>query len=431
MSSPTFSLGVAFNPANGPLDTNPTWTELSGDMETLAVARGRQTEDDTAATGTCTAVLSDDDRRYDPNNSASPYYPNVLPMRPMFVQATLDSVIYPVFYGWVDVQDGWVRQESEPGRALVTLPANDGFDILANSRLVTYLDTVYHGVVNSSVTSGTDFAQELTGARIAHALGYDVRGVDSTTHYGMDPSWPSVWQALDAGQETMQAVAAANNATTTPLQAIRDAETTEPGFFFFDRNGYATFHDRHHRPLSTSSATFCDEANTATGRVQYASATTRRTAIVNDARATRNGGTEQHVENDTSIASFLRRAKSWSTQHLTDAAALAFAQWMLSLKADSYEILESLTLTPGTDSETWIQVLTRELGDRITVVRTPPGGGSPVTEDYFIEAVSFSYGPAASASCTWRLSSAAAQTNYWLAGVVGSSEAGTTTKAGY
>jgi hypothetical protein len=247
---------------------------------------------------------------------------------------------------------------------------------------------------------------------------------------GILPQWPTPWRAIDPGNALMQAVAQADDASSTPLALIRDAELTEPGFFYFDGRGYACFRDRRSRPLATSLATFCDTHNLSGGRILYDSLTTRRTAIVNDSRATRSGGALQEATDPTSQDKMLTRSKDYSTQHLDDPSALAYAQWQLSLKKDSYEVVETLTLIPGTDSPTWVQVLSRELNDRITIVRTPAGGGAALTEAYFIDGIAITWGPGPEATCVWRLSPAPAW-NYWLAGTAGSSEAGTTTRAGY
>jgi hypothetical protein len=638
VSLPTFTFEVGFG--STPLLASPTFTDLAADLETLSVARGRQSEDDQAQTGTCQGTLLDTTRKYDPNNTAGAFYPNVQTMQPCRVIATLDGTPYAVFYGWIDIQNGWVRIENDAAAASVLVPCNDGFEILNNGRvfsrtfaydyadavnfyspalywkfdepsgtvahdasgnghtgtfdaswtlnqspapigdpasrsasmnnsvfttgckaaaynlfygantkytvmgwanrsaignvnnlfdpngtsmsvwlsnanavdvLITtnsgantqtwagawpglsqwvhwavtldahanaaslYINGVYKGTVSMSnwttgafragglfnggldeyavfesilspaniaaiyaarlqappsavVTSpGIAFTQELTGARINDVLGTgDVSGVG----IGLVPQWPAGWRDIDAGNATMQSIAQAADVSTSPLQLIRDAEITEPGFFYFDGRGYACFRDRRSRPLSTSKATFCDTHNTAGGRILYDSLTTRRTAIVNDARATRTGGALQEAVDEPSRALRLTRSKDYTTQHVDDPSALAYAQWQLSLKKDSYEVVESLTLVPGTDSPTWLQILSRELNDRITLVRTPPGGGAALTEDYFIEGINIDWGPGPDAKCVWRLSPAPAW-NYWLAGTAGSSEAGTTTRAGY
>lgn len=644
MSLPAFTFEVGFGAT--PLLASPTFTNLAADLETLAISRGRSTEDDSAQTGTCRGTLVDDTRKYDPWNAAGAYYPNVQPMQPVRVLATLDGVTYPVFYGWVDVQDGWVRIEQEAAFATVSVPCNDGFEILNNGRIFTrtltldYFDAVKFsnpsmywrfdetvgagtaqdasgngntGTVGSGITfgqtgapisdgtaalfnntsggkvvsnlyqlgtgnsftamgwakrtattdadplfgvdairpslccssgsedvtwqpqtpstavtwaaawpgtgvwvhwaltwndatksaelfingasqgvrtpslglaaaqyihagagantagtasywngvqdefvifpsilsaasisaiyaarlqappsvatptAGCNLPQELTGSRINNILG---TGVPGGVGIGGIPQWPTAWRSIDPGNALMQSVTQANDVSATPLGMIRDAELTEPGLFYFDGRGYACFRDRRSRPLATSQATFCDTKNLSGGRILYDSVTTRRTAIVNDARATRSGGALQEATDTGSQNRLLTRSKDYSTQHVDDPSALAYAQWILSLKKDSYEVLETLTLRPGTDSPTWLQILSRELNDRITVIRTPPGGGSAVTEDYFIDSLTINWGPGPDASCTWRLSRAD-PTTLWLAGVVGASEAGTTTRAGY
>lgn len=657
MSLPTFTFEVGFGAT--PLLASPAFTDLASDLETLTVSRGRQSDDDSAQTGTCQGTLVDDTRKYDPNNAAGAYYPNVQPMLPVRVLATLDGTTYSVFYGWVDVQNGWVRVETEAGFATVLVPCNDGFEILNAGRIFTrtltldYADAInFYGpslywrlgepsgataadasgngnagtygagvtlaqagalagggdpdtavalnngatgliqstffgfthilpvnstrtfagwawrnattdadtlignssasavgiglfcasgsedvtwqvnvggvaktctwaaawpgtgawhhwaltydptagsaelfingvskgtraiqatsgsygagtfvagatVVSSTTVSnpwngkidevsvfpyvlsaaqvsaiyaarlvyptatpatpGAALTQELTGARVNDILG---TGDAGSPGIGTVPQWPAAWRSLDAGNALMQAVAQADDVSSTPLQMIRDAETTEPGFFYFDGRGYACFRDRRSRPLAASQATFCDTHNLSGGRILFDSATTRRSAVVNDARATRLGGTLQEATDTASQGKLLTRSKDYSTQHLDDARALEYAQWVVNQKKDSLEVIESLTLRPGTDSPTWLQILSRELNDRITVVRTPPGGGAAVTEDYFIDSLTINWGPGPDASCTWRLSRAD-QTNYWLAGVAGSSEAGTTTRAAY
>lgn len=407
---PTIELGVAF--ACNPFDLAPSFTDLSADLETLSITRGRQTENDQAQTGQSVAVLLDDTAAYFNDNSLSVYHGLIVPMLPLRVVITCDGVTYPKFYGWIDPQDGWVRQESDPGFARVRVPANDGFDALN-------VAGVYENAGGGGGPTGDpgfSFSSETTGDRIASVLAQT------------NPTWPAAWENLDAGRETMQAHV--DDGTATALSLIRDAELTEPGFFFFDGNGYANFRDRTNLQTATSQATFCDSTNYTGSEVMFTSLTTRRTTLINDVRTTRNGGTEQRALDQASKDQNLDRVQSYATQHTDDAHALLFSKWKMQQSKDSYEVIESITLVPGMDLDTWVQVLERDLGDRITVTRTPAGASVPVTADYSIQQIALNIGPGATASCTWRLA-AAAQTTLWRAGTVGASEAGTTTRAGY
>lgn len=427
---PTLAYNVGF--ANAPMDVAPTWVDLFRDVETLTVTRGRQTEDDEAQTGTCAAILGDTNRSYDPNNAAGAHYPNVQPMKPVQVVFTLLGTPFKMHTGWVDIQDGWVRDESDPGKATVYVPSNDAFELLATGRVVGWVgnprDTSF------GVLTGAAFNQEATGDRIKHILAGHFGYVDpdgNNIYYGMDPAWPWSTAGIATGLALMQSIPTpSTTADSTPLGLVRDAEVTEPGLLVFDGDGLPLFFDRQYRQTAVSSATFCDSRNISAGRVPYKSVTTRRSSVVTDSRTTRDGGTLQQLDNEPGIASLWRRVRSWSTKHLDDATAALYNQFQLNARKDSYELLESLTLVPGTDYDTWLQILTRDVGDRITVVRTPQGTGTAITEDYYIEGLTFTWGPGASASCTWRLSSAAAYQG-WQAGQVGASEAGSTTKAGW
>lgn len=425
MALPT--IFVEFGFANNPLDLDPTWVDIHDLLSSFQIARGRQTEDDTASTGTCTNSFVDDDRTLDPNYASGPYFGQLLPMKPFRVRAVLGATEYKMFTGWVDTQDCWVRTETEEGFAEVETTCNDGFELLTNSFFPL---------------AGIEFAQALSGTRIADVLQSGILGASYPVFSAAE--WPLGTGALgtttaldlstagiDPGASEVQDYTYV--APASALQAIQDAALSDPGYMFFAGDGTPIFHDRHYRPQATSQATFTDAANEdeAAGYVMYTTATTRRSKIVNDARVTRPQGTDQEHTEATSEGEFLVRSASYTTQLTSDDDSLAFAEWIVHLKKDSYELLDSLTLTPGDDTATWQQVLGREIGDRITVIRTPPGGVTPVTEDYFIEGVNISWGPGIECSCTWRLSASGTQYNYWLAGTAGSSEAGTTTRAVY
>jgi hypothetical protein len=203
------------------------------------------------------------------------------------------------------------------------------------------------------------------------------------------------------------------------------------GQFYFDHAGVASFRNRQSRQIATSSLTVTDKRNFTGTELLYTSATTRRSLIQNQATVTANGLAAQTYKDAASAAAYMTWALSVSTGQLTTAEALALAQYLVNLKKDSFEVLESITIHPGTDTNVWQQILTFDINTRITVKRTPEGSSTPIVADYFIEGISLDWGPGPDAACTWRLSSAAKAAGGWLAGVVGRSEAGTTTKAGY
>jgi hypothetical protein len=104
------------------------WTDVSEFVREVQTQRGRDNELDDFSTGTMSAVLSNADRRFDPENSGSPYFGAVTPGRPVRVQASYDGgTAQGVFFGWIDQ---WDQQYDQPNDATVTITASDAFKVL-------------------------------------------------------------------------------------------------------------------------------------------------------------------------------------------------------------------------------------------------------------------------------------------------------------
>lgn len=108
----------------------------------------------------------------------------------------------------------------------------------------------------------------------------------------------------------------------------------------------------------------------------------------------RNGGTPQTVSNTASIARYL--VKTYSRTDLlmqTDAVALEYASALLYQHGTAVRRFTELDFRrPSFDVEdvVWPQVLGRQFGDRITVIRRPAGGGEPIQQDAFVRGVTHS-----------------------------------------
>lgn len=88
---------IAF--ADGPLIASPTWTEVTAYVRNVSISRGRSSELDDFQAGSATIVLGNRDRRFDPDYTSGPYYPNLLPRRQVKVEAVYSGVTYAVFRG--------------------------------------------------------------------------------------------------------------------------------------------------------------------------------------------------------------------------------------------------------------------------------------------------------------------------------------------
>lgn len=107
----------------------PVWVDITDRLMAASVNRGRQRELDTFSAGRMQVTLSNEDRALDPAYAASPWYPNVVPMRRIRLRSTYAGVTYDVFTGYVD---SWTQTYDPPQVATCVVQASDAFKVLAN-----------------------------------------------------------------------------------------------------------------------------------------------------------------------------------------------------------------------------------------------------------------------------------------------------------
>lgn len=372
--------------ARGLLDTatlapDGVWTDVSAWFESAAIKRGAQRVDLPILryeTGTCTLVLFDTDRRFDPTNLSGPYVSGgrtqVTPMRAVRIRAVWDGVTYDLYRGFAD---DWIIEWVDPGYAQVTIPCSDGFKVLA--------------------------ALDRT------ALGFPVGAGDTSVdriHRILDSAqWPAADREIDpVGHSEMRESTMAGD----PLTEMYLVADSEIGELYIDGAGRVRFRSRldiFTKPVSnTSQATFGDDGTelpyTALG-ISYDDAN-----MANQVKIARVGGTQQTAEDAASMGEFLIHTHERTDLLLvSDAESLDYARFLLHLAKDPELRFTSLTFEPlEQGADLWPQALGREIGDRITVNRRPPGGGT-ITRDAFVRGMEHTF-TATSWTTTWPLQSA-------------------------
>jgi hypothetical protein len=368
------------------------WTDMSSRLRaTPGVwwSYGRLSELDRMEAGVGSVMLDNTDRALDPANLDSPYWPYVRPMTRCRLTVVDGSTRFPVFVGFIE---GWTPSWPGLTDSVVELPIVDGFKLLALAR------------------TSAAYALAASGTRVANLL--DAAG------------WNADDRDLNAGRSDVQALAADDRYV---LAAIQDAAETEDGVFYITPAGFAQFRSRDDRIVSSSQATFGDGPGELPYQDLVPSFDDER--LWNDVSATPEGLTVQRAVNVSSQETYGPRWLEKNTIHTSELEAADFANWLLGRYSEPALRVDKIVLHAHANDDVLTQVLARSPGDRVTVLRRPPGGGDPIRLQVFIESVSHNvFG--AEWITTWSLSPVQAEAS-WQLGVAGFSEAGETTRLSY
>lgn len=105
-----------------------TYTDVSTAVRSVQIKRGRSSELDDFTTGSCQVIFSNEDRTFDPENSAGAYFGELTPGRPIRIQATAPGgTAETIFQGYVDQ---WDQQYTNPNDAVAVVTASDAFKTL-------------------------------------------------------------------------------------------------------------------------------------------------------------------------------------------------------------------------------------------------------------------------------------------------------------
>ncbi|MCC6434441.1 MAG: hypothetical protein IT196_05370 [Acidimicrobiales bacterium] len=164
----------------GPYDPEPLaldWDDLSEHVMAIQTVRGRSSEFENFPAGTATITLFDDQRRFDPLNSAGPYYGQLKANTAIRIVAEIDSTDFPLWRGYTD---GWSVDYVEGGVASeVTITAADAFKPLAERKYpdpyIAALDAIGRPDAWYQLDSTDDNVLRNAGGSSSSAIGKDGR----------------------------------------------------------------------------------------------------------------------------------------------------------------------------------------------------------------------------------------------------------------
>jgi len=373
-------VGVSIDFANGPAFGNPLLlddpttplgtgilADAPGDVVDVSdialqvsIRRGRNRILNKFEAGVATVILADDNGDFSAENTSSPYYGKLLPLRKIRIYADYDDGggvdRYYLYSGYITAYNSTYGVGVED-TSKITLQCVDGFRLL-NSILIST-------VAGSGV--------QLSGARINALL--DV------------VNFPSSQRDVNAGNSTLQADPASSNRDL--LDAIQLVESSEFGSFFIDAEGNATFlsRDTISKKADETPTVFADDGSAITyNQIEFAN---DDTLLVNDVTVTRLNGTSQNTFDQTSIDTFfLHSGKRDGILVQTDVEALDQARTLLVARKDTTDRIDSMTINLDDAAATSkiVAGLNLEIFDLVNVTKTVPGG-STITKELFVQGV--------------------------------------------
>lgn len=324
-------------------DAATVTADVSDTVQAVNITRGRNALSDVFQTGTCSVVIADQEGAFNPENTASPYYGLIQPLRKITITATdpATGVVYPMFAGYT-TGFNYVQSRDVGVVSTTTITAVDGFR-LANLATLT--------------TVAGSAAGDLSGTRIGQIL-------DAI-------SWPASMRDIDAGQTTVQA-----NPTTlaTGLAKLQQCTDSEYGSMYIDPSGNFVFQDRAFTSSSIAGTptVFADDGS----GIPYSQIKWLfdDSQVYNSASITRIGGTAQTAENASSIALYFKHSYNRTDLIMqTDAVALDYARAYVASRQATSIRCDAVSLNLNTTSTAGVTAaLQLDYFDPITVKSTQP-----------------------------------------------------------
>jgi hypothetical protein len=304
-----------------------------------------------ADTGTLTSVLSNQNRAFDPTTSS-----DIVPGRAVKFQVTYNAITYDVFTGVIHAWNLAYPGQGVGGDATTTINANDGLAQL------------------TSLNIAENRPQELTGARInsvANLIG-----------------WPATLRAINPGITVMPASGQSISAASSMLLAA----DSDMGELTVSAAGVLTFRDRDHIVMDARSQTSQATYGTNPGELLFQNVNVsfddtqlrnKITVIYNDA------GAAATATDSTSMSQYGEWYAEIQARIVDPAVAAGMAQFLVAQYSQPLVRIDSIVIKPFRDPvNLFPQVLGRQLGDRVTVVFQPPGGGPRISHECFVRGIS-------------------------------------------
>jgi len=351
-------LKVEIGFGSGPLAAAPSWTDINTGsiVRRVRTKRGRSSVRRAFDAGTMRVTIDNRDAEFDPNNSGSTYAGDMKIGTPIRTRATHDATTHDVWYGHIT---SWPLNYQMPSEATVELEATGNLKLLRS----TGLDATY--------------SAERADERIGNILD--------------DANWPAGARALDVGVDVagITYMGGAGSLIDKTVEA-------EQGLFFIANDGDAVFYNKLQCAGATAAADF-GGANLGYSDIKVLY---DNRLLINKATYTGAIGDPQTFTDATSVTAHGESTPTGTGAAVTNTSildgehALNTATWVVGKYKDPKQRVVGFKIDPPTDeANLFAEVLSRDLGDVVGIVFSPPGGGTDLNQLSRVEGITHDIGP--------------------------------------
>jgi len=368
-----FSSGATFgipftlsDPVNGILDTNilsasttpALVADLTAQTRQISIRRGRNIYRDTYEAGTCIVRVYDPDSSFNPQNTSSPYFGELVPLRKLRISATVNGNSYYLFSGYTT--DYKYSYDQAENMSYVDISASDAFRLLNLASITT-----------------------VTGASAGQNTGIRIEKILDTVNF------PTQMRDIDTGNTlTVNDPASLR----TSLQAIKNAEFSEQGALFCSPEGDIIFKNRYETIASAGGTPL---AFNQSGGIPYTNLKFAfdDSLIINSVSFSRIGGAVQNNQDADSIATYFPHGLTTSELIVaTDAEVADLAKIYVATRSDTTIRIDEMTLDLLDPAVPTATILALDYFDNVQITNIQPDS-STITKNLQIQGVAWNITP--------------------------------------
>ena len=318
--------------------------DLTPDVYQISIIRGRNIQRDQYEAGTCVVRVLDPLSYFNPQNTSSPYFGYLAPLRKLRVAATTATSQKYLFSGYITDYKYTYPVGQETG--YVDLSCSDGYRLFQMANITTV----------ASAPAG-----QTTSARVNAILD--------------QVSFPSSMRTISTGLNTC---IADPGTSRTSLAALLNATFSETGAFFMNGSGTAVFKNRTDVVGSVAAA---PTAFNQSGGIPYRNLTFAfdDKLIINEANFARVGGATQTAFKQTSIDKYFPHSVTQTDLVAqTDTIVSNIAKEYVATRQETTIRIDSMTvdlLDPSVPTDTMIGL---DYFDNLLITNQQPDGSTIV-----------------------------------------------------